>query len=110
MPAAANRACGAPPTSNSSGDRHNAMIAPYAVGPMAMAGAIWWQGESNNGQGRYYECAFPAMIRAWRQLFAQPRLWVGFVQIAGYRYGGASHPDPSADLRQAQVYTQRLQL
>jgi len=25
------------------------------------------------------------------------------VQIAGYRYGGASRPDPSADLRQAQL-------
>lgn len=85
------------------GDRFNAMIAPFGVGPMSLSGAIWYQGESNNGQGRYYSCAFPAMITAWRAAFRSPRLWVGFVQIAGYRYGGASHPDPSADLRQAQL-------
>jgi len=42
------------------------------------------------------------MITAWRVAFQAP-LWFGFVQIAGYRYGGASHPDPSADLRQAQL-------
>ena len=41
------------------------------------------QGESNNGQGRYYSCAFPAMIQAWRSEFGS-KLWVGFVQIAGF--------------------------
>jgi len=100
MPKAANEQCKA---GNWSGDRFNAMIAPFAVGPMRLAGAAWYQGESNNGQGRYYSCAFPAMIAAWRAAFAAPRLWFGFVQIAGYRYGGASHPDPSADMRQAQL-------
>jgi len=79
------------------------MVAPYTVGPMRLAGIAWYQGESNNGQGRYYSCAFPAMVSALRDLFAAPSLWFGFVQIAGYRYGGASHPDPSADLRQAQL-------
>jgi sialate O-acetylesterase len=113
MPSAANEACH---QGNWSGDRYNAMIAPYTVGPMLLAGAIWYQGESNNGQGRYYECAFPAMLQAWRRPSSlprpspppspprqefRPRLWVGFVQIAGYRYGGASRPDPSGDLRQA---------
>ena len=42
------------------------------------------------------------MINAWRGSLGA-NLWVGFVQIAGYRYGGASHPDPSGDLRQAQL-------
>ena len=28
---------------------------------------------------------------------------MGFVQISGYQYGGASRPDPSADVRQAQL-------
>jgi sialate O-acetylesterase len=42
------------------------------------------------------------MIKAWRQEFS-PQLWFGFVQIAGYQYGGASNPDPSADLRQSQL-------
>ena len=38
MPSAANKAIG---QGNWSGDRYNAMIAPYTVGPMAMAGMIW---------------------------------------------------------------------
>ena len=100
LPPAANEMCQA---GNASGDRHNAMIAPYAVGPMQMAGILWYQGESNNGQGRYYSCVWPALVTAWRQIFAQASLWVGFVQISGYQYGGASHPDPSADVRQAQL-------
>ena len=29
---------------NWSGDRYNAMIAPYEVGPMRFAGALWYQG------------------------------------------------------------------
>ncbi|EOD27890.1 hypothetical protein EMIHUDRAFT_353684, partial [Emiliania huxleyi CCMP1516] len=58
MPKAANEACH---QGSWSGDRYNAMIAPFAVGPMALSGAVWYQGESNNGQGRYYSCAFPAM-------------------------------------------------
>ena len=99
MPTLANEACN---QGNWSGDRYNAMVAPFAVGPMRLAGVTWYQGESNNGQGRYYSCAFPAMINAWRSAF-QATLWFGFVQIAGYRYGGASHPDPSADLRQSQL-------
>lgn len=100
LPAKANELCNA---GNGSGDKHNAMISPYMTGPMQMAGILWYQGESNNGQGRYYSTAFPCLIRAWRQLFAQPSLWVGFVQVAGYQYGGASRPDPSADLRQGQL-------
>ena len=88
---------------NWSGDRYNAMIAPFAVGPMRLAGVAWYQGESNQGQGRYYSCAFPAMVAGWRRAFSNQSFWFGFVQIAGYRYGGASRPDPSGDLRQAQL-------
>ena len=50
-----------PGQGNWSGDRYNAMIAPFAAGPTQLAGMVWYQGESNNGQGRYYEAAFPAM-------------------------------------------------
>ena len=92
MSAEANTEC---KFGSGSGDKHNAMIAPFMVGPMQMAGILWYQGESNNGQGRYYGAAFPCLINGWRQLFAQPLLWVGFVQVAGYQVqwqrGGASH-------------------
>jgi hypothetical protein len=46
MPPEANKQC----KGTGSGDRHNAMIHPYTVGPMQMAGVLWYQGESNNGQ------------------------------------------------------------
>ena len=74
MPTSANEAC---QQGNWSGDRYNAMIAPFAVGPMSLSGVIWYQGESNNGQGRYYECAFPAMVTAWRAAFHSAKLWFG---------------------------------
>ena len=37
-------------------------------------------------QASFYSCGFPAMIKAWRELFAAPDLWFGFVQIANFRY------------------------
>ena len=75
MPTPANEAC---QQGNWSGDRYNALIAPFTVGPMSLSGVIWYQGESNNGQGRYYECAFPAMITAWRAAFQRVhKLWFG---------------------------------
>ena len=41
---------------------------------------------SNVGQASFYSCGFPAMIKAWRELFKVPDLWFGFVQIANFRY------------------------
>eukprot|EP00966_Prymnesium_polylepis_P138749 3206236-Prymnesium_polylepis.1 len=71
---------------------YNGMIAPWL--PMAVRGALWYQGESNVAcsdvwpyvQGEncamsagdcagYYECQFPAMIADWRSSFAGP--WQG---------------------------------
>ena len=54
-------------------------------------------GESNVGQASYYSCAFPSMIKRWRELFQNPDAWFGFVQIAGWQYsrmkGGSSGPN-----------------
>ena len=95
------------------GSLYNAMIAPYTVGPMALRGVTWYQGESNVGQAGFYQCAFPSMIRRWREAFKAPALWFGFVQIAGYRYSVPYGPYPhkpeidhshyAGDLRQAQL-------
>jgi len=83
-----------------SGDLWNAMIVPYTVGPMALKGVTFYQGESNVGADAYYACQFPTTITDWRAKFKTPDLWWGFIQIAGYNYG----PGPSpADLRQAQL-------
>ena len=51
---------------------YNAMIVPYQVGPMALAGFAWYQGEANvvdpgaEAAAEAYGCLFPAMIDAWR--------------------------------------------
>jgi sialate O-acetylesterase len=81
---------------------YNAMINPYAVGPMALVGFTWYQGETNvdehpvnkpNGKwwkpsGREaegaprYACTFPAMIKEWRRAFKNPDAYFGFVQLS----------------------------
>lgn len=95
----------------STGQLYNSMIAPFAVGPMALTGAMWYQGESNVGGARYYATAFPAMIEGWRAAFGHPELWFGFVQIAGFGYSRPfgqqqceqDHSWAAGDLRQAQL-------
>jgi len=94
-----------------SGSLYNSMIAPFTVGPMALTGVTWYQGEANVGGAAYYAQAFPAMITGWRTAFADHKLWFGFVQIAGWAYStpfGAgrceqSHSWAAGDLRQAQL-------
>lgn len=67
---------------------YNAMIYPYTVGPMALSGFTWYQGEANvderkgdEGAARY-TCTFPGMITAWRSAFKNPKLYFGFVQLS----------------------------
>jgi len=42
----------------------NAMILPLLR--TTISGAIWYQGEANEGYPKRYECTFPAMIDDWR--------------------------------------------
>jgi len=51
---------------------------------MAIAGFTWYQGEANTESAESaadYECLFPQMIDAWRQAFATPDAFFGFVQV-----------------------------
>ena len=48
---------------------YNGMLAPVA--PLAITGAIWYQGESNADRAHQYRNLLPAMIADWRQLFGQ---------------------------------------
>ena len=43
---------------------YNGMLVPVA--PLAITGAIWYQGESNAGNPKEYETLFPTMITDWR--------------------------------------------
>lgn len=62
----------------------NAMIAP--VTKFTIAGAIWYQGESNTGTNDTYAQLLTAMIDSWRNKWGKP-LPFYYVQIAPYKYG-----------------------
>lgn len=60
----------------------NAMIHPLA--PFAMRGAIWYQGESNGGEGESYYHKKKALVNGWRKLF-NPELAFYWVQLANFQ-------------------------
>jgi sialate O-acetylesterase len=63
---------------------YNAMVAPL-VG-YGIRGALWYQGESNNGEGMLYFEKMKALIGSWRQLWSQGDFPFLYVQLAPYRY------------------------
>lgn len=76
-----------PWTPGRDGRLYNGMIAP--VTPLAIRGAIWYQGESNVGDGLRYADRMKALIEGWREAWGYD-LSFYFVQIApfsGYRPG-----------------------
>ena len=82
----------------------NAMIYPLA--PYSLKGAIWYQGESNVSRAEQYKTLFPAMIKSWRNQWAQEFPFY-YTQIAPYPYSGNDHVE-SAELRNAQNQTLSL--
>jgi len=78
----------------------NAMIHPML--PLAIRGAIWYQGESNTGRHEQYKKLFPTMINEWRKKFQNENFPFYYVQIAPWRYGAGTH---SELLREAQFVT-----
>ena len=53
---------------------YNGMLAPVA--PLAITGAIWYQGEQNSPRGYQYRKILPAMIADWRSTFRSGRFSV----------------------------------
>ncbi len=80
----------------------NGMIHPLI--DFRIAGAIWYQGESNRDRAEQYRTLFPAMIRNWRTLWQQGNFPFYYVQIAPCNYGNPDG-DSSARLREAQLLT-----
>ena len=62
---------------------YNAMIFP--VTNFAIAGSIWYQGESNTKTSSTYKKLFTSMIRAWRQAWKKDFPFY-YVQIAPFTY------------------------
>ncbi len=63
---------------------YNAMIYPLAN--FSIAGAIWYQGESNTLTAATYSKLFTSMIGAWRKAW-QKDFPFYYVQIAPFKYG-----------------------
>lgn len=61
---------------------YNAMIHPIV--PFGLKGAIWYQGESNGGEGDEYYAKMRALIGGWRELWAQGDFPFYFVQLANF--------------------------
>ena len=69
---------------NHDGLCYNAMIDP--VTKFNIAGAIWYQGESNIGNNDTYYKLFTTMIKSWREAWKKDFPFY-YVQIAPYNYG-----------------------
>ena len=78
---------------------YNGMIAPLV--PYGIRGALWYQGESNNGEGMLYAEKMKALVSGWRDLWQQPELPFYYVQLAPYTYGG--DPERLAGIWEAQT-------
>ncbi len=85
---------------------YNAMVHPLL--PFAVRGAIWYQGEANNGDGMLYFKKMQALVRGWRRLWGEGAFPFYFVQIAPYRYGGAHTPYDLPELWEAQEAAQAI--
>jgi len=83
---------------------YNGMIHPLC--PFGLRGAIWYQGESNMGDGMRYTEKMKALIGGWRQLWQEGDFPFYYVQIAPYNYGGK--PEREAELWEAQAAAQSI--
>ncbi len=79
---------------------YNAMVHPII--PYAIKGALWYQGESNNGEGMLYFEKKKALIGGWRALWKQGDFPFLFVQLAPYRY---NNPERLPGIWEAQAAT-----
>ncbi|NIP84696.1 MAG: 9-O-acetylesterase [Planctomycetales bacterium] len=86
---------------------YNGMIHPLV--PYAIRGALWYQGESNNGEGMLYHEKMKALIQGWRAVWKQGDFPFLFVQLAPFRYGGPrGNPASLPGIWQAQAATLAL--
>jgi sialate O-acetylesterase len=68
---------------------YDGMLAPLA--PLALRGAIWYQGESNLGDGPRYLEKQRAVVEGWREEWQNPELYFAYVELAPHAYGDANN-------------------
>lgn len=83
---------------------YEGMLEPIA--PLAISGAIWYQGEANADRACQYRTILPAMIGDWRKLFGQGDFPFYIVSLPAFMHH-QDHPVESAwaELREAQALT-----
>jgi len=81
---------------------YNGMLAPIA--PLAITGAIWYQGESNAERAYQYRQLLPAMIADWRRTFGQGDFPFYIVGLPYYKARKDVPSDDSwAEMRESQA-------
>lgn len=82
---------------------YNGMIAPLI--PYGIRGAIWYQGESNGGEGISYFHKKNALITGWRKLWGQGDFPFYYVQLANWQKASTNPQggDGWARVREAQT-------
>jgi sialate O-acetylesterase len=83
---------------------YNGMIHP--LHPFPIRGAIWYQGDSNMGEGMGYTEKMKALIGGWRQMWSEGDFPFYFVQIAPYDYGG--NPERVGEFWEGQAAAQEI--
>jgi sialate O-acetylesterase len=80
------------------------MIRPVA--PLAIRGALWYQGEANAVRAHQYRTLLPAMIQDWRNAFGQGGLPFYIVSLPAFQPRRDQPGDDEwAELREAQALT-----
>jgi sialate O-acetylesterase len=88
---------------------YNAMVHPLI--PYAIRGALWYQGESNGGEGVEYFWKMQALIGGWRKVWGQGDFPFYYVQLANFQRSNPDNPaggDGWARLREAQTMALRV--
>lgn len=83
---------------------YQGMIHPLV--PLALKGALWYQGEANQTRGHQYRVLLPALIADWRRAFGQADLTFLIASLPAF---GHHRDTPGSDgwteVREAQIRT-----
>ncbi|MFK7790773.1 MAG: sialate O-acetylesterase, partial [Phycisphaeraceae bacterium] len=69
---------------------YNGMVA--GLTPLSARGVIWYQGESNAGDGLKYNYMKEALVKGWRETFQNEDLSFYWVGLAGFGRGQTNQP------------------